>query len=73
MPCGQRNNLDKIKQMFAWGTPGFKSNNIKVVVKNSGLLTATVQNAVKAQILQEIQQVLPANINIMDIEFVEFD
>ena len=38
LPCGQRNNLDKIKQMFAWGTPGFKSNNIKVVVKNSGLL-----------------------------------
>lgn len=73
LPCGQRNNLDKIKQMFAWGTPGFKSNNIKVVVKNSGLTTSTVQAAVKAQILQEIQQTLPTNINVLDIEFAEFD
>lgn len=73
LPCGQRNNLDKIKQMFAWGTPGFKSNNIKVVVKNSGLTTPAVQQAVATQILQEIQHALPANINVMDIEFAEFD
>lgn len=73
LPCGQRNNIDKIKQMFAWGTPGFKSNNIKVVVKNSGVSAASTQQAVKSQILQEIKQTLPANINILDIEFVKFD
>lgn len=73
LPCGQRNNLDKIKQMFAWGTPGFKSNNIKVVVKNSGITTISTQQAVKTQILQEIKQSLPANINVLDIEFAEFD
>lgn len=73
LPCGQRNNLDKIKHMFTWGTPGFKSNNIKVVVKNSGISTASAQQAIKTQILQEIRQTLPTNINILDIEFAEFD
>lgn len=73
LPCGQRNNLDKIKHMFAWGTPGFKSNNIEVVVKNSGILTTTTQQAIKNQIMQEIKQVMPTNTSVMDIKFVEFD
>jgi hypothetical protein len=73
LPCGQRNNLDKIKQMFAWGTPGFKSNNIKITVKNSSINVETTKQALKTQILQEIAEVLPANTNVIDIEFVEFD
>ena len=73
LPCGQRNNLDKIKQMFAWGTPGFKSNNIKITVKNSGIVTDTTKQALKAQILQEINSILPVNTNVIDIEFAEFD
>lgn len=73
LPCGQRNNLDKIKQMFAWGTPGFKSSNIKITVKNSGITTETTKQTLKSQIMQEIAEVLPINANVIDIEFVEFD
>jgi hypothetical protein len=73
LPCGQRNNLDKIKQMFAWGTPGFKSSNIKITVKNSNIASETTKQALKTQILQEITDVLPINTNVIDIEFAEFD
>jgi hypothetical protein len=73
LPCGQRNNLDKIKQMFAWGTPGFKSSNIKITVKNSSITSDATKQALKTQILQEITDVLPINTNVIDIEFAEFD
>lgn len=73
LPCGQRNNLDKIKQMFAWGTPGFKSSNIKITVKNSSITSDVTKQALKSQILQEITDVLPINTNVIDIEFAEFD
>lgn len=73
LPCGQRNNLDKVRQMFTWGNPGFKSSNIKVLIKRSGITTPDLQNAIKTQVLQEIRDVLPVNVNIIDIEFAEFD
>jgi hypothetical protein len=59
--------------MFAWGTPGFKSSNIKITVKNSNIASETTKQALKTQILQEITDVLPINTNVIDIEFAEFD
>lgn len=73
LPCGQRNNLDRIKQIFEWRTPGFKSNNIKIVLKNSGATNPQLQQAIKDQIIQDITNTIPMNIDIHDVEFIEFD
>lgn len=73
LPCGHRNNIDTVKQTFAWGTPGHKSSDISIKIKNSGIATTSMQQAIKNEILQEIKHVLPVNVNILDIEFVEFD
>lgn len=73
LPCGQRNNLDTIRHMFAWGTPGFKSNNIKVTLKGINTLTDSFKSALKTQITQEVAAVLPVNTNILDVEFVDFN
>lgn len=73
LPCGQRNNLDRIKQIFEWRTPGFKSNNIKIVLKNSGATSPQLQQDIKNQIIQDISSTLPMNIDIHSVEFIEFD
>lgn len=73
LPCGQRNNLDRIKQVFEWRTPGFKSNNIKIVLKNSGATNPQLQQDIKSQIIQDIANTIPMNIDIHDVEFIEFD
>jgi len=73
LPCGQRNNLDIIKHFFEWGTPGYKSNSIKINIKNAALINGELKEDLKTQITQDIKEVLPININILDVEFVDFD
>lgn len=72
LPSGQRNNLDKIRRMFAFGTPGMKSNNVKIKIKNSSITNVETRELIKAQILNDVSSIIPAHINILDVEFVEY-
>lgn len=72
LPCGHRNNIDKIKRFFAWGIPGMKSNNIKIYLKNSGIIDESVRADLKQQINLDLQSVLPMNTDVIDIEFIDF-
>ena len=73
LPCGQRNNIDKIKQMFLWGSPIMKSSNIKILLKNANVMSAAVRDTLKQQIQLELVDILPVSTNVLDIQFVDFD
>lgn len=73
LPCGIRNNLDTIKRIFAFGTPGMKSNNIKIVVKNANIVSEDIKNSLRDYVLQQVSQTLPATINILGVEFVDYE
>jgi hypothetical protein len=68
-----RNNIDVIKRMFAFGAPGMKSNNATIIIKNSGIANEALKTALKQQVLSQVSQSLPATINILGVEFVDYE
>lgn len=73
LPCGLRNNIDAIKRMFAFGAPGMKTNNVKIVLKNSGIINDGLKASLQQYVLDEIAQTLPASINIIGVEFADYE
>lgn len=73
LPCGLRNNIDTIKRMFAFGAPGMKSNNVKIVLKNSGIISESLKASLQQYVLSEITQTLPATVNILGVEFADYE
>jgi len=73
LPCGMRNNIDVIKRMFAFGAPGMKSNNVTIIIKNSGITNESLKASLKQQVLSQVSQSLPATINILGVEFVDYE
>jgi hypothetical protein len=73
LPCGMRNNVDVIKRMFAFGAPGMKSNNVSIIIKNSGINNDILKQSLKQQILSQVSQSMPATINILGVEFVDYE
>lgn len=73
LPCGLRNNIDVIKRMFAFGAPGMKSNNVSIIIKNSGITNEALKQSLKQQVLSQVSQSMPATINILGVEFVDYE
>ena len=73
LPCGMRNNIDVIKRLFAFGAPGMKSNNVSIIIKNSGIANESLKTSLKQQVLSQVSQSLPATINILGVEFVDYE
>lgn len=73
LPCGMRNNIDIIKRMFAFGAPGMKSNNVSIIIKNSGITNDSLKQSLKQQVLSQVSQSMPATINILGVEFVDYE
>lgn len=73
LPCGLRNNIDTIKRMFAFGAPGMKSNNVKIVLKNTGIINESLKASLQQYVMDEIALTLPATINILGVEFADYE
>lgn len=69
LPCGQRSEVESIERQFKMDVSGSKSNNINVIIKNSQITNSILQNQVKTIISDKVRDVLPATININNIEF----
>lgn len=72
LPCGMRNNLDVVKRIFTFGTPGIKSNNAKIVIKNTNITNVALKESIKQLVLQEINKAIPITVNITGVEFVDY-
>jgi hypothetical protein len=69
LPCDQRNELDGIERQFKLDTTGNKSNRINLIIKNSQLKDATLQNQMRDIIMTRLEKILPATTIINNIEF----
>lgn len=68
-PCGQRNEVDQIERLFSFNVPGSKSNSVNIVIKNSELVDAALQERVKAAVVERIKKVLPVTTVINEVRF----
>jgi len=69
LPCDQRNELDGIERQFKLDTTGNKSNKVNIIIKNSQVTNATLQNELKNIISEKLKKVLPITTTINNIEF----
>lgn len=72
LPGGQRNNLDRISKLFSAGSPGFKSNKVKIYVKNLDINSNDLKSRITTAIVAESKKILPATVDITGVEFVDF-
>lgn len=72
LPGGQRNNLDRISKLFSAGSPGYRSNKVKIYVKNLDINSNDLQSRITTAIVAESKRLLPATVDITGVEFVDF-
>jgi len=72
LPCGQRNDIEEIQSMFKLSQPVSKSNVIDVIVKNTGIADIVLQNELATSIVQEINNTLPGDVTVRDINFINY-
>jgi hypothetical protein len=69
LPTGQRNGIDTIIRQFKLDIGGAKSNKINLIIKNSGLTNSILQNKMSEIIMDRIGKFIPANTQILNIEY----
>lgn len=72
LPGGQRNNLDRISKLFSAGSPGFKSNKVKIYIKNLDINSNDLKSRITTAVVAESKKFLPATVDITGVEFVDF-
>jgi hypothetical protein len=72
LPCGQRNDIEEIQSMFKLSQPVSKSNVIDVTVKNTGITDVVLQNQLATSIVKEINNTLPGDVSVRDINFINY-
>jgi hypothetical protein len=72
IPAGQRNNMEEIERYFRFSPSASSSRKINVYLKNLGINNLDIRNNIKNLVLQEASTLLPAGVNINDIQFIDF-
>lgn len=70
LPSDQRNQIEIIETQFRLGIPGFKSNKINLIIKNTGELDSQTKEKLKPIILERLHKVMPETTKIVNVEFV---
>jgi hypothetical protein len=69
LPCGQRNEIDQIERIFSFNVPGNRSNYINVIVKDTNINNAQLQQRVSEVLTEKLKKVLPVATKINSIKF----
>lgn len=73
LPCGMRNSTDSIGLLNSvCGVSTFKSTYININVKNTNIEQETILNDLSQHLRDNIEDSLPANITINNIEFNDY-
>jgi len=72
LPCGQRNNIEEIQNMFKFTQPYSKSNSINIIVKNSQINNSALEQQIVNNIYATLDDVLPADVSINNIRFINY-
>jgi hypothetical protein len=72
IPCGQRNNIEDIQTLFKFTQPYSKSDKVNIVIKNANINDARLEQEISANIYNNLSDVLPADVNINNISFINY-
>jgi hypothetical protein len=72
IPCGQRSNTETMQSIFKLTQPYNKSNTINLNIKNTGITNTTLQTEITAAIIQQIGDILPGDVNIKTVNFINY-
>lgn len=72
VPCGERNQIEQIHRLFKWGQLGSKSNSVNIRIKGDSLNNSQINETLKQAIKREIQDSVPASVNINSIIFESY-
>lgn len=72
LPCGQRNNVEEIQTLFKFTQPYNKSDKVNIIIKNSNINDSQLQQEITTNIYNNLQDVLPADVNINNISFINY-
>lgn len=72
LPCDQRSNVETMQTIFKLTQPYNKSNSINLVIKNTGITNTSLQSEISAAIVQGIGGVLPGDVNLNTIKFIDY-
>jgi len=69
---GTRNNTDTVTSFNKMSIPGRKNNNTIIYIKNA-YLDAAGQANLTAQLLPKIRNVIPLNVNNVEIQYIDYN
>lgn len=72
LPCGQRNNIEEIQTLFKFTQPYSKSDKVNIVIKNANINDTRLEQQISANIYNNLQDVLPADVDINNISFINY-
>lgn len=72
LPCGQRNNVEEIQNLFKFTQPSFKSNVVDILVKDSGIEDLSLQQQLATGIVAEIKTSIPGDVTVRDVKFINY-
>jgi hypothetical protein len=68
--AGRRNYIEEIERYFKFTLPGAKSTLFNLLIKNSGITDAALQQALELRILAQLQQITPVTTRINSIQWI---
>lgn len=68
IPCGTRNNIEEVDNLYSYIIPGRKDNNIKIYIKNA-YMDETTKATVKEYLKNTLPRQLPSNVDFVDFNF----
>ena len=71
LPAGKRNLNDEIERFFKLDVPISKSSGLNISLVNSGISDTNLRNLLTAKILAKIQDSLPYNVSVNNIDWTE--
>jgi hypothetical protein len=68
VPCGTRNNIEEVDNLYSYILPGRKNNNMKVYIKNA-FMDSLTQETVEKYLKEALPTQLPTNVDFVDFNF----
>jgi len=68
VPCGTRNNIEEVDNLYSYILPGRKNNTIRVYIKNAYMNSLT-RETVEKYLKEALPTQLPSNVDFVDFNF----
>jgi hypothetical protein len=68
--CGKRSYMEEIERFFRFSTPGSKSTNYNLIIKNTGITNSDLKNALESRVINFLEQTTPGYSKLNKIKWI---